>query len=103
MSRLGGIAYHALALLAMLAHLVVVGLLGLVVLSLVPAEGTEIPALALKTLIALVWGGLGLIGLNAWRQRSWVVVAVPVVSFCLVALGKGIGDAAVHWTLGIGY
>lgn len=103
MSRIGAVAYHGAALMAMAAQLVVVGLFSLVVLTFVPARGTEVVALVLKALVVLVWGGLGLVGLFAWRDRRWAVVAVPIGSFFLVALLKGIGDAVIHWTLGIGY
>lgn len=103
MRGFGEIAYQGLALLAMLAHLVVVGPLSLLALYLAPHRGTELVAFVLKALVVGGWCGLGLAGIKAWRERSWAVVTVPILSFCLVWILILIGNGTIGWGLEFGY
>ena len=59
--------------------------------------------MVLKGLIVLSWIGLGLAGIRAWIARSWVVVAVPFVSFSIAWVVILIGNETIGWTLPIGY
>jgi hypothetical protein len=72
-------------------------------LSLVPPPGAAVLALILKGLVIAVWGGFAILGLIAWRDRRWSVIAVPIVAVLLVGILKAIGDVTIGWTLGIGY
>jgi len=49
-----------------------------------------------------VWFGSGNLGIRAWNQKSWWVVAVPIVAFCLVFVVIGIGNGS-GWYLPMGY
>ena len=86
----------------MLAHLVIVGPVCLLTLVLSGPPGAEWFGLVLKAIIVAVWFGFGYLGLRAWGQKSWWVIAVPIVSLCLVFLVIGIGNS-VGWYLNIGY
>ncbi len=101
-TRLAGIGYQLVALLAMLAHLLIVGPLCLLTLVLGAPPGGELVVLALKGIVVAVWFGLGYLGIRAWNQRSWWVVAVPIVAFCLVFVVIGIGNGS-GWYLPMGY
>jgi hypothetical protein len=103
LSTLGRIVYHVLALLSLLIHLAIGGLLTALTLSLVPPPGAAVVALILKGLVIAVWGGFAILGVIAWRDRRWSVIAVPIVAFLLVGILKSIGDVTIGWTLGIGY
>jgi uncharacterized sodium:solute symporter family permease YidK len=72
-------------------------------LSLVPPPGAATFALILKALVIAAWGGFAILGLVAWRDRRWSVIAVPIVAILLVGILKSIGDVTIGWTLGIGY
>ncbi|MDP9246851.1 MAG: hypothetical protein M3O95_01975 [Candidatus Dormibacteraeota bacterium] len=99
MSRSGQVAYHSLALLAMLAHLVVVGPWTLVVLASSSPPGTGLATLLLKLLVFSTWCGLSVIGIAAWSDRSWRVVAVPIVSFGLASILHEVGKSALGWSI----
>ena len=103
MNRPGEVAFHAVAAVALLAHVLVVGPLSLLALYLRPEPGTEGAALVLKVLIAGAWFGLGLAGIRSWRSRSWAVVGVPFVSFSIAWLLVLVGNETIRWTLGFGY
>lgn len=96
-------AYEVVALLAMLAHLLIVGPFCLLALALTVPPGAELGGLALKALVVAVWFGLGYVGISAWRRNSWSVVVVPFVAFVLVYLLILIGNEGVGWYLNIGY
>ena len=86
MTRLVEVVYQVVALLAMLAHLLIVGLLCLLTLVMTIPPGSELIGLALK----------------AMKQKSWWVIVIPIVSFCLVLLVLRVGTYAIDWFL-IGY
>jgi hypothetical protein len=100
---IGRIVYHGLALLSLIIHLAIGGVSSAFTLSLVPPQGAAVAALILKCLVVAVWGGFAVLGVIAWRDRQWLVVAVPVVALFLVWILKSIGDVTIGWTLGIGY
>jgi len=100
--RLAAAGYQLVALLAMLAHLLIVGPLCLLTLVLGAPPGEELVVLALKGIVVAVWFGFGYLGIRAWNQKSWWVVAVPIVAFCLVFVVIGIGNGS-GWYLPMGY
>jgi hypothetical protein len=102
-SGLGQVVYHGLALLAMLAHLLVVGLLVLVVLKLSSPPEAAFATLVLKTLIGVVWLGVGLAGIMVWRAHRWSVVSIPFVSAVPIWLLTVAGGNSLGWTLPLGY
>ena len=75
MNRAGEVVYHVLALAALAAHL----------------------------LLVVSWFGFAWVGIRAWTRRSWVVVAVPFVSFSVAWVVILIGNETIGWTLTIGY
>jgi len=87
----------------MLAHLVVVGLYALFVLSLSSPPGAALGTLILKTLIGVAWFGVGLAGIIAWREHRWSVAAVPVVSLVLIWILAFTGESSFGWALGLAY
>ena len=87
----------------MLIHLAIGGTLTAFTLSLVPPPDAAVLALILKCLVIAVWGGFAILGLIAWRDKRWSVIAIPIVAFLLVGILKSIGDVTIGWTLGIGY
>jgi hypothetical protein len=87
----------------LLVHLAIGGVLTALTLSLVPPQAAAVAALILKCLVVAVWGGFAVLGVIAWRDRRWAVVAVPIVALLLVWILKSIGDVTTGWTLGIGY
>ena len=103
MNRRGEVVYHVLAVAAVLGHLLLVGPLTLLALYLRPEPGTELAATVLKCLLVVSWFGLGWVGIRAWTRRSWVVVAVPFVSFAIAWGVILIGNETIGWTLTIGY
>jgi hypothetical protein len=96
MSALGTAAYQGLALLAMLAHLVVAGLVAVFALYVESFRGTEPLTVLARALIVGVWCGLGLVGIVAWRERKWAVVLVPFLSLVLILVLIHIGIADVR-------
>jgi hypothetical protein len=102
MTRLVEVVYQVVALLAMLAHLLIVGPLCLLTLVMTIPPGSELIGLALKAIVVVMWFGLGYLGLQAWKQKSWWVIVIPIVSFCLVLLVLRVGTYAIDWFL-IGY
>jgi hypothetical protein len=95
--------YHALATIAMLSQLVLVGLISLLKLSLSSAPGTEPALLILKVVVAVSWLGLLVLGLVAWSKRSWFVVTVPIASLAALLVVDLIADNTIHWYLNLGY
>ncbi len=96
MNALGAAAFHGLALLAMLAHLAIVGLVAVFALYIESFRSTEPLTVLAKGLIVVVWCGLGLVGIKAWRERRWAVVLVPLLSLVLILVLIQIGIADVH-------
>jgi len=96
-------AYHGLATIAMLCQLAVVGLISLLKLSLSSAPGTEPVQLILKVVVAVSWLGLIVLGLVAWRKRSWFVVTVPIASLSVLLVLDWIATSTIHWYLPWGY
>jgi hypothetical protein len=100
--RVAGPVYQVVALLAMLAHLLIVGPFCLLTLGFTGPSGADVVGLVLKAIVVAVWIGLGYLGLRAWDQRSWWVVAVPVVALCIVFPMIGIFNG-LGWYMNIGY
>ena len=96
-------AYHGLALFAMLGHVVVVGLYSLLLLYTAPYPIHAVLTIVLKVLIVFVWFGLFVFGVTAWRERRWLVVAVPIVGFGLVWILGEVGIKQLGWSLGFFY
>ena len=99
MNTVRTLGYHGLAALAILAHVILVGLSSLLLLVLTSPPGAEIPALALKGVVIVSWLGLGWLGLLAWTRRSRLVVVVPIASFAILWVVGSIGNELVHWSL----
>ena len=102
MSTVYWIAYHGLAAVAMLAHLVLGGLLLLLTVLLSSPPETADAALLLKVISLLSWLGLGWLGLRAWRRQSWLVVVMPLLYFAVLWVVNSIGSGWVHWFLNWG-
>ena len=100
MSARGAGVYQGLALLAMLAHVVVVGLFALLLLYTTSYPIHVVATILLKTLIVLVWFGALVLGVTAWRERRWRVILVPMVTFGVVWLAGQIGTTQLGWSLG---
>jgi hypothetical protein len=83
----------------MLVHLVIVGPWTLVILSSSSPPGTGLATLLLKILVLGTWSGLGLIGIAAWSDRSWRVLAVPIVSFGLTSILYEVGKTVIGWSI----
>ena len=96
MTMLRSFAYHGLATIAMLSQLAVVGLISLLKLSLSSAPGTEPVLLILKVVVAVSWLGLMVLGLVAWRKRSWFVVTVPIASLSVLLVVDWIATSTIH-------
>lgn len=92
-------AYPGLGIIAMLAHILIVGPLSLFALYLEPFRAYEIPTVVLKALIVVSWCGFGFVGIRAWRARSWAVIPVPIVSFGIIWFLMDIGISNLGWTL----
>jgi len=103
MTRFGEIVYQVVALLAMLAHLLIVGPLSLIALALTVPPGAELGGLVLKAMVGIVWLGMGYLGIRAWRRNSWLVIVAPIVAFILVYVLILTGNDVVGWYLNIGY
>ena len=100
MSTLGAGVYQGLALLAMLAHVVVVGPFALLFLYTTPYPIHAVSTIVLKALIVVVWFGALVLGVTAWRGRRWLVILVPILSFGVVWLAGQIGTSQLGWSLG---
>ena len=103
MRTLGVAAYHGMALLAMLGHVVIVGLFSLLLLYTSPFPIHAVLTAVLKVLIFGIWFGLFVLGVATWRERRWLVVVVPIVGFGLVWILGEIGMKQLGWSLGLGY
>lgn len=70
MNTVRSLVYHGLAAIAMLAHVILVGLASLVTLWLTSPAGTEIPLLILKGVVLVSWLGFGWLGLLGLDQAQ---------------------------------
>ena len=93
--------YPVVAVLAVLAHVFIVGPLCLLVVVL-SGPGAGWFGLVIKAVILVTWFGLGYLGIRAWNRRSWWVLAVPIVAFCMVMLIIGVGNN-LGWYLNVMY
>jgi hypothetical protein len=101
-SRVAEYAYQGAAVLAMVAHVVIVGPLAVVGLAMIASRGTELVALALKVLVAATWIGVGIFGIRAWRDRSWGVIGAPILSFFLIWMLILFGNLTIKWGIILG-
>lgn len=101
-TRLGQATYQVVAVLAVLAHLLVVGPLVLLTLAMIIPPGADVVGLVLKAIVVVAWFGLGYVGVRAWNRASWWIVAVPIVTFVLVYQVIRFGSESIGWWL-IGY
>ena len=101
-TRLGQATYQVVAVLAVLAHLLVVGPLVLLTLAMIIPPGADVVGLVLKAIVVVAWFGLGYVGVRAWNRASWWIVAVPIVTFVLVYQVIQFGSRSIGWWL-IGY
>lgn len=102
MTLVSAVAYHGLAVIALLIHFLAFGLYVLITMALTAPPDMELPAVIVKLIIVAGWVVLLGFGLSEWRGHRWGVVAVPLLAVAFFWIVGSIGRAWIGWYIDMG-